>query len=157
MLFLNIYPGIENPFFRSIGSLKMTSCSNRKTRLSLGLDRKLLSCSVTIKVSCWSSFPWAVIFPCKENVYLGARTVQTSPLFLSLLRQFLTAAHVWRRTSKPCSRPTFIMSLQRLGTKHITSTAFCCGDSEWTRDRDRQRVIMTCNVCVKSDVSKHTE
>lgn len=31
-------------------------------------------------------------------------------------------------TSKPCSRPTFIMSLQRFGTKHITSTAFCSGD-----------------------------
>lgn len=88
MLFLKMYPGMEKPFFRSIGSLKITICSNRKTRLSLARDKKLLSCSVTVKVSCWSSLPWAVIFP-----------------------------------SKPCSLPTFIMSLQRFGTKHITSTA----------------------------------
>ena len=33
-----------------------------------------------------------------------------------------------RCTSKPCSLPTFIMSLQRFGTKHITSTAFCLKD-----------------------------
>lgn len=63
MLFLNMYPGREKPFFLSIGSLKMTSCSNRKTRLSLGRDRKPLSCSATEKVSCCSSLPWAVIFP----------------------------------------------------------------------------------------------
>lgn len=30
-----------------------------------------------------------------------------------------------RITSNPCSRPTFIMSLQRLGTMHMTSTALC--------------------------------
>lgn len=28
-------------------------------------------------------------------------------------------------TSNPCSRPTFIMSLHRFGTMHMTSTAFC--------------------------------
>lgn len=28
-------------------------------------------------------------------------------------------------TSKPCSLPTFIMSLQRFGTTHMTSTALC--------------------------------
>lgn len=67
MLFLKMYPGSEKPFFLSIGSLKMTSCSNRKTRLSLARDRKPLSCSVTVKVSCWSSLPWAVIFPCAET------------------------------------------------------------------------------------------
>ena len=63
MLLLNVYPGREKPFFLSIGSLKMTSCSNRKTRLSLPLDRMLFSCSLTEKVSCCSSFPWAVILP----------------------------------------------------------------------------------------------
>lgn len=30
-----------------------------------------------------------------------------------------------RITSNPCSRPTFIMSLHRLGTMHMTSTALC--------------------------------
>lgn len=30
-------------------------------------------------------------------------------------------------TSKPCRRPRFIMSLQRFGTRHINSTAFCGG------------------------------
>lgn len=64
MLFLKMYPGSEKPFFLSIGSLKITSCSKRKTRLSFARERKLLSCSVTVKVSCWSSLPWAVIFPC---------------------------------------------------------------------------------------------
>lgn len=63
MLFLKMYPGSEKPFFLSIGSLKMTSCSNRKIRLSFARDKKPLSCSVTVKVSCWSSLPWAVIFP----------------------------------------------------------------------------------------------
>lgn len=63
MLFLKVYPGRENPFFLSIGSLKITSCSKRKTRRSFARDRKLLSCSMTVKVSCWSSFPRAVIFP----------------------------------------------------------------------------------------------
>ncbi|KAF3860425.1 hypothetical protein F7725_000680 [Dissostichus mawsoni] len=63
MLFLKMYPGRENPFFLSIGSLKMASCSNRKIRLSLARDKKPLSCSVTVKVSCCSSFPWAVILP----------------------------------------------------------------------------------------------
>lgn len=63
MLFLKMYPGSEKPFFLSIGSLKITSCSKRKTRLSFARERKLLSCSVTVKVSCWSSLPWAVIFP----------------------------------------------------------------------------------------------
>lgn len=63
MLFLKMYPGIEKPFFLSIGSLKITSCSNRKTRLSLARDRKPLSCSLTVKVSCWSSLPRAVILP----------------------------------------------------------------------------------------------
>lgn len=28
-------------------------------------------------------------------------------------------------TSNPCSRPTFIISLHRFGTMHMTSTAFC--------------------------------
>lgn len=63
MLFLKMYPGREKPFFLSIGSLKITSCSNRKTRRSFARDMKLLSCSVTVKVSCWSSLPRAVIFP----------------------------------------------------------------------------------------------
>lgn len=157
MLFLNMYPGIENPFFRSIGSLKMTICSNRKTRLSLGLDRKLLSCSVTVKVSCWSNFPCAVIFPCKEKVCLGAMTAQTPSLFISLLRQFYTAAHIWRRTSKPCSRPTFIMSLQRLGTKHITSTAFCCRDSEGESERDSEKETQREWENPKREIERHTD
>lgn len=63
MLFLNVYPGRGRPFFLSMGSLKMTSCSNRKTLLSLALDGTPFSCSLTKKVSCWSSFPWAVILP----------------------------------------------------------------------------------------------
>ncbi|TNN56928.1 hypothetical protein EYF80_032826 [Liparis tanakae] len=45
-----MYPGREKPFFLSIGSLKMTNCSNRKMRLSLARDKKPLSCSVTVKV-----------------------------------------------------------------------------------------------------------
>lgn len=32
-----------------------------------------------------------------------------------------------QRTSNPCSRPTLIMSLQRFGTMHMTSTALCGG------------------------------
>lgn len=68
MLFLKMYPGMEKSFFLSMGSLKITSCSNRKTRLSLARDRKPLSCSVTVKVSCWSSLPWAVIFPWYTNI-----------------------------------------------------------------------------------------
>lgn len=63
MLFLKMYPGREKPFFLSMGSLKITSCSNRKTRRSFARDMKMLSCSVTVKVSCWSSLPRAVIFP----------------------------------------------------------------------------------------------
>lgn len=63
MLFLKVYPGRGRPFFLSMGSLKMTSCSNRNTLLSLALDGTPFSCSLTKKVSCWSSFPWAVILP----------------------------------------------------------------------------------------------
>lgn len=67
MLFLKVYPGRGTPFFLSMGSLKMTSCSKRKTLLSLALDRTPFSCSPTKKVSCWSSFPWAVILPWKQT------------------------------------------------------------------------------------------
>lgn len=63
MLFLKVYPGRGRPFFLSMGSLKMTSCSKRNTLLSLALDGTALSCSLTKKVSCWSSFPCAVILP----------------------------------------------------------------------------------------------
>lgn len=122
ILFLKMYPGMEKPFFLSIGSLKMTSCSNRKTRLSLVLERKLLSCSVTVNVSCWSSLPWAVIFPWNHReIDPTNRRCGYSVVFTSCI----VSRKVQRHTSKPCSRPTFIMSLQRFGTKHITSTAFC--------------------------------
>lgn len=136
MLFLKMYPGSENPFFLSIGSLKMTSCSNRKIRLSLARDKKPLSCSVTVKVSCCSSLPWAVIFP-----WYHSEDKQNKPR--KRLRFDFPGLNSWhekcfedfeawskflRRTSKPCSLPTFIMSLQRFGTKHITSTAFCLED-----------------------------
>jgi len=112
MLFLNVYPGKEKPFFLSIGSLKMTSCSNRKTLLSFALDGKPLSGSLTEKVSCCSSFPWAVILPWNSvtNIFIHCK----SP-WLTGNNQDLT--------SKPWSLPTFIISLQRFGTKHITSTA----------------------------------
>lgn len=55
MLFLNWYPGVDDPFLSS--SLKMTICSKRKTRLSLERDKTPASCSVTKKVSCCSSLP----------------------------------------------------------------------------------------------------
>lgn len=60
MLFLQMYPGREKPFFRSIGSLRMTSCSKRNTRLSLGRERMLFSFSMNVKVSCCKSFPCAL-------------------------------------------------------------------------------------------------
>jgi len=53
----------------------MTSCSNRKTRLSLALDIRPASCSLTEKVSCWSSFPWAVIFPWDSTQTLSSHRV----------------------------------------------------------------------------------
>lgn len=79
MLFLKVYPGKEKPFFLSIGSLKMTSCSNRKTLLSFALDGKPLSGSLTEKVSCWSSFPWAVIFPWNSEFIINIVTDRKSP------------------------------------------------------------------------------
>lgn len=39
ILFLNRNPGMEKPFFLSSGSLNMTICSKRKTRLSLHRGR----------------------------------------------------------------------------------------------------------------------
>lgn len=65
MLFLNWYPGVDDPFLSS--SLKMTICSKRKTRRSLERDRTPASCSVTKKVSCCNSFPWLVSFPCRDK------------------------------------------------------------------------------------------
>ena len=64
MLFLNWYPGVDDPFLSS--SLKMTICSKRKTRRSLERDRTPASCSVTKKVSCCSSLPWHVSLPCRH-------------------------------------------------------------------------------------------
>jgi len=119
MLFLKVYPGKDKPFFLSMGSLKMTSCSNRKTLLSFPLDGKGLSGSLTENVSCWSSFPWAVILPWNSELVTNRPWIS------------LHVFHLWWRTgnnssgltSKPWSLPTFIISLQRFGTKHITSTA----------------------------------
>lgn len=65
MLFLNWYPGVDEPFRSS--SLKITICSKRKTRRSLERDRTPASCSVTKKVSCCSSLPWLVSLPCKDG------------------------------------------------------------------------------------------
>lgn len=70
MLFLNWYPGVDDPFLSS--SLKMTICSNRKTRRSLERDKTLASCSVTKKVSCCSSFPWLVSLPCRTITLVNA-------------------------------------------------------------------------------------
>lgn len=133
MLFLKMYPGREKPFFLSIGSLKMTSCSNRKTLLSFARDRKLLSCSVTVKVSCWSSLPWAVILPWyhskdkhnKQRKRLRCGFHGLNSWHEKCFEDYEGWSEFLRCTSKPCSLPTFIMSLQRFGTKHITSTAFC--------------------------------
>lgn len=137
MLFLKMYPGSEKPFFLSIGSLKITSCSKRKTRLSFARERKLLSCSVTVKVSCWSSLPWAVIFPCTTATTNAKH--RASGYFVAftglivIMKKCSEDCEGWseflRSTSKPWSLPTFIMSLQRFGTKHITSTAFCLKDN----------------------------
>ena len=128
MLFLKVYPGNKKPFFLSIGSLKMTSCSNRKTRLSLALVTQPLSCSLTEKVSCWSSFPWAVILP--WNNMCVTNTVRHPGNVFSLWWEI----KILFLTSKPWSRPTFIISLQRFGTKHITSTAL------WGRTLDEGRI-----------------
>lgn len=81
MLFLKVYPGRGGPFFLSMGSLKITSCSKRKTLLSLALDGTPLSCSLTRKVSCWSSFPWAVILPWGGRT--RSRQREPPPLFAS--------------------------------------------------------------------------
>lgn len=63
ILFLNKNPGVEKPFFLSSGSLNMTICSNRKTRLSLQRGKSPVSWSVTTKVSCSNNLPWATILP----------------------------------------------------------------------------------------------
>lgn len=126
-----MYPGSEKPFFLSIGSLKITNCSKRKTRLSFARERKLLSCSVTVKVSCCSSLPRAVILPW----YQSENREMVTLYWTVSMTKFFTDCEEWSKflgcTSKPCSLPTFIMSLQRFGTKHITSTAFCCRDKKW--------------------------
>lgn len=54
---------MEKPFFLSSSSLKMTICSNRKTRLSLQRGRSPVSWSVTKNVSWSRSLPWATILP----------------------------------------------------------------------------------------------
>ena len=150
MLFLKMYPGSEKPFFRSIGSLKITSCSKRKTRLSFALDRKLLSCSVTVKVSCWRSFPWAVILP-----WYHSKVKQSEQR--KWLRCGFHGINSWHEkcccdceggseflkyTSKPCSLPTFIMSLQRFGTKHITSMAFCLKRQRWSWSKIQNKAMI---------------
>lgn len=112
MLFLNWYPGVDDPFLSS--SLKITICSKRKTLRSLERDRTPASCSVTKKVSCCSSLPWLVSLPCGWN--------RSSVRFLKISQSAVSGQ---RRTSYPCSRPKFIMSLHSLGTWDIKSTAFC--------------------------------
>lgn len=42
-------------------------------------------------------------------------------------------------TSNPCSLPTFIMSLQRFGTMHMTSTAFC----GWGESRVKGQALLS--------------
>lgn len=147
MLLLKMYPGSEKPFFLSIGSLKMASCSNRKMRLSLARDRKPLSCSMTVKVSCWSSLPWAVIFPWyhskdkhnKPRKWLRFDFLGLNSWHEKCIKDFEGWSKFLRRTSKPCSLPTFIMSLQRFGTKHITSTAFCLDQSEFVTKNSNKK------------------
>lgn len=55
------------------------------------------------------------------------------PAWLLLLRRQRAQEHAWRLTSKPCRRPRFIMSLQRFGTRHINSIAFCGKEQEQLR------------------------
>lgn len=102
MLFLKVYPGKGKPFFLSIGSLKMTSCSNRKTRLSLALDRKPLSCSLTEKVSCWSSFPWAVIFPWAVHIsYTIVKEHKSSRICVLFFKNTLKNGGSYLKTLEP--------------------------------------------------------
>lgn len=178
MLFLNWYPGVDDPFLSS--SLKMTICSKRKTRRSLERDRTPASCSVTKKVSCCSSLPWQVSLPCGEigrvntinSVLTGqffklltvinrcrvcwkATSLKLTHKYISLLFQHATVlcANLLlisrkgsERTSYPCSRPKFIMSLHSLGTWDIKSTAFCKSRREWFK----YLVMNSFQVCVIS-------
>ena len=81
MLFLNWYPGVDEPLRRS--SLKMTICSKRKTLRSLLRDRTPVSCSVTKKVSCCSSLPWLVNFPCHTRPHTVSMKISL-PLSLTI-------------------------------------------------------------------------
>lgn len=120
MLFLKRYPGVEKPFFLSRGSLNKTICSNKNTLLSFILDRSPPSWSDTIKVSWSSNLPCATILPWRESKREGTEELgRTGRLGFCMTFKFRMPL-----TSKPWRRPTFIMSLQRLGTTHITSTAF---------------------------------
>lgn len=119
MLFLKRYPGVEKPFFLSRGSLKITICSNKKTLLSFILDRSPPSWSDTMKVSWSSNLPCATILPWAERREGREGLGRTGRSGFWMTFKYRT--HL---TSKPWRRPTFIMSLQRLGTTHITSTAF---------------------------------
>lgn len=120
MLFLNWYPGVDDPFLSS--SLKITICSKRKTRRSLERDRTPASCSVTKKVSCCSSLPWLVSLPCRWMRAHQSGFKKTFSVNDELARK--------GQTSYPCSRPKFIMSLHSLGTWDIKSTAFCKSQTE---------------------------
>ncbi len=81
MLFLNWYPGVDEPFRSS--SLKMTICSKRNTLRSLLRDRTPESCSVTKNVSCCSNFPWAVNFPCAKKHKQSSKHWHIQYLFIT--------------------------------------------------------------------------
>lgn len=122
MLFLKMYPGSEKPFFLSIGSLKITSCSKRKTRLSLALDRKPLSCSATVKVSCWSSLPWAVIFPWYHSKYINI-TKWGSGCRVFFMGQAAGMRNVWKRFEGWSRFPeTYLEALQSAHIHHVIAT-----------------------------------
>ena len=60
----------------------------------------------------------------RRKTAIGSREKNTNSHRIVFLGKELKSYSPLSGTSKPCSRPTFIMSLQRLGTKHMTSTAF---------------------------------
>lgn len=98
MLFLNWYPGVDEPLRKS--SLKMTICSNRKTLRSLLRDRTPESCSVTKNVSCCRSFPWLVNFPWSTQTYklisLRSLVFQWTHLFWYIQADINRCHKLWR-------------------------------------------------------------
>lgn len=104
MLFLNWYPGVDEPFRSS--SLKITICSKRKTRRSLERDRTPASCSVTKKVSCCSSLPWLVSLPCKDGGEIVSQVGRIPPS---------------GESAAPSSGGTDLVSLQSAQVHHVVA------------------------------------